>query len=188
MGPVPQAREDLRIPFSLPSQIHSEWCWLAVAAGVARYVNREIRPTYDEPSQCELASRFVEGRNGEKFECCTKGTVRDCNQQGAVSDVLQRIGLAVRVFDRPLTFKEIRSIIGKRLPVIVRIGWRPDDSGHFVVIYGCRTVMGQQVVAVRDPLYPDTYWDYHYFVHHYRRTGRWTHTIRLVQGALLGKS
>jgi hypothetical protein len=150
------------MPFPSEIQQHRLWCWAAVSASIRTFL--DVQP---QLTQCEVAGKVL------SKECCGPGA--DCNQTFSLSAALEKLGLKRLAVGGQLPFGEIAAEIERGYPVGVRIGWSL-NSGHFVLITGCRRVAGSEMVAVSDPFYGESVWRYKDFCAAYQRHGVWTHT------------
>lgn len=149
--------------FHIPRQEQDNWCWAAVAFGVAAHYGAVWQ-------QCDIAGLEL----GQ--QCCPPGTNTGvCNVPYYLDLALTRVGhfRALIVGAVPLNPQVIAEIIAN-LPVGVRIGW-PDGTGHFVAIAGYSTT-GGQFVDVEDPWYSASTVTYAVLQSAYQGSGTWTHT------------
>ncbi|MFM0125909.1 papain-like cysteine protease family protein [Paraburkholderia sp. RL18-101-BIB-B] len=140
----PPASEPFRtVPISVDPQLHSEWCWAAVAAGINAY----LRHTTDL-TQCGIASLVTGG------QCCKNGNGSVCNQPEDLNDVLTLIGFAVEPLET-VSVEELADRIDRKCAIAVRVRW-PDDSGHFLLLTGVEDAQNPSSIKdilVADPIY-----------------------------------
>ncbi len=132
------------LPYHFVDQEEPNWCWAAVAEGVAH--------TYDpasSSSQCGIANAVL-GR----LDCCPPpGGNHPCNCTHNLVDPLKEVG---RYGGRtPPTFGLVRDAINQRRVVGIYIDWGDGDGGHFLAIYGYETSADGYSVLVADPAFPD---------------------------------
>ncbi len=168
------------IPFEVEHQIHSEWCWAAVASSVSHHFSPQ-----SEWCQCKLANEMARRLGHRGQPCCkhphTSKAAVICNQQWYLGRALRIVGRAGgRIVSGRLSFQVIRRSIRAGFPICARIGW-PDGNGHFVVIAGCnQSRKGDQWLYVEDPFHGHATWTYRAFCFDYENAGgRWTHSFPL---------
>lgn len=181
------------LAFEMQTQLHSDWCWAAVAASVSRHF------TPDSPwCQCKLAS--VMARITTKREklgaqaCCARPTNKRlaaaCNQAWYLDRALRIVGRSGgRAKKGALMFRRIRMEILAGRPVCARMQWGNATSGHFVLISGCReSSRGGQWLYVEDPFYGNSTWLYHEFRSNYQYAGgRWSNTYPVKSASPPGR-
>ncbi|HEV2199130.1 MAG TPA: papain-like cysteine protease family protein [Bryobacteraceae bacterium] len=181
------------LAFKMQAQLHSDWCWAAVAASVSQHFNAD-----SSWCQCKLAS--IMARITAKKEklgaqaCCSrpmnKRLAAVCNQAWYLDRALRIVGRSAgRPTKGPLTFRRIQKEILAGRPVCVRIQWGRATSGHFVLISGCReSTRGGQWLYVEDSFYGNSTWRYHEFRSNYQYAGgRWTNTYPVENEAPRGR-
>jgi len=135
----------------------SQWCWAAVAVGVAR--------CYDSSSQWEQCSVAADvlGR------ACCNGAF--CNEKAGLGSALDVVGHRDTIAAQPMSLAEVRDEIDAGRPVCVRqlIG----GQGHVVAIYGYLNRNGRQFVFVADPAHRTSMYEFHRLD---TRSRPWTHT------------
>jgi hypothetical protein len=147
-------------------QQQSNWCWAAVAAGVATFYGTNVK------SQCQIVSDVLP--NAPAGGCCPDGAA--CNQQYQLLKALAYVGhlAATGSEDHPLDKATLQAEITAGRPVGVQITWRDTGGGHFVAATGC----AGNVIDVRDPLWGPTTTSYTKLVEDYRGRGNWSRSYR----------
>lgn len=149
--------------FHVPLQEQTNWCWAAVAVGVAARYGAAWQ-------QCNLAGLEL-GQH-----CCPAGTNPvACNVPYYLDRALTRVGhfRSMVAGSVPLNPQAITAINANE-PIGVRIEW-PGGTGHFIAIAGYST-NGGQFVDVEDPWYSASTVSYATLQTAYKATGAWTHT------------
>jgi hypothetical protein len=154
------------LAFRMQHQVHSNWCWAAVATSVSQFYNRKSKWT-----QCTVAK----GKLGRK-SCCGKHVNGKCNKIGHLQHSLRVVGHAE---DPPYVEGAIPFSIAKReidagRPVGVRTRWRGGEVGHFIAIVGYHSDL--EMLTIEDPTYGKTHVHYRVFRRDYRGSGKWTHS------------
>jgi hypothetical protein len=151
--------------FHVPRQEQTNWCWAAVAAGVAAHYGAVWQ-------QCDIAGLEL-GQH-----CCTAGKNSGvCNVPYFLDLALTRVGHFETMKDTavPLSPYVIAEISADR-PLGVRVGWGgAGDDGHFLAIAGYSTI-GEQFVDVEDPWWSASTVPYAVLRSAYQGDGSWTHT------------
>jgi len=147
-------------------QLHSNWCWAAVATSVAKYYRP--RSTW---TQCAVVGREL----GRKV-CCRKGANGKCNVIGHLQKSLKVVGHAEHppFIKRAVSFSRARREMDADRPLGVRTQWAGSDVGHFVAVVGYHKEFDMLTVA--DPYYGRQNVDYEAFRDSYRGIGSWTHS------------
>jgi hypothetical protein len=165
------------IAFEVQHQLHTDWCWAAIAASVSRHYSPKTKWC-----QCRLASEMVRRTGRGRRDCCKRLKGRSlevCNEEWFLASALRIIGRGGgRIKRSRLSFAAVQKSVRAGLPICARIGW-PDGTGHFVVITGCnQSRNGDQWVYVEDPLHGHGTWLYAEFCTNYHYGGgRWTATF-----------
>ena len=152
-----------RVPgFHVPLQEQTNWCWAAVAAGVAAHYGAVWQ-------QCNLAGLEL----GQ--QCCPAGiNACLCNVPYYLDCALIRVShFRAMMFGVASFNPEVMTEINANFPIGVRIGWS-DGSGHFLAIAGYST-NGRQFVDVEDPWWSASTVTYAWLQSGYQG-GVWTHT------------
>ena len=169
-------------------QLHSDWCWAAVASSISRHFN-----PVSSWCQCKLATKMAKfGKR--KVDCCAhpfrEDLARVCNQPWYLEKALRTVG---RYHGKPipgkLSFRRIQKEILDGVPVCARIQWGGAKSGHFVLISGCtKSKTSARWLYVDDPFYGTSTWLYEEFCVNYQYSqGRWSHTYPIRKDAEKGK-
>lgn len=162
------------MPFLMPRQEQSLWCWAAVAVSVDHYFvpERTLR-------QCHVARRVL------ALDCCANHS--PCNVAERLTTALTKIGREFTFVPNALPFPAVREEIDAGRPVCALIQWY-GGGGHFVAIYGYdHSAAGHPLVHVADPLFADGLWYYASFCTAYQaghdglgpRGGQWVETYQL---------
>lgn len=144
--PAPVAAKQTFLDVTIPKRCQDEWCWAAVAVGVAQAYG-------DAVTQCQIAKAVI-GK-----ECCPGGmvgTVRSCNKPNDLARALfEAAGHNGPVFEKPKHRKPsfVKDHIDKGHPLGIRIAWLGQESGHFVVIAGYRVAGSDLQLCIWDPKY-----------------------------------
>lgn len=154
------------LKFRMQHQLHSNWCWAAVATSVALFYNPTRKWT-----QCGVANREL----GRK-DCCAKRANGQCNAIGHLQCSLTIVGHAEQppFIKGTVPFTRAQREIDGGRPLGVRTQWFGGDIGHFIAIVGYHTEF--EMLTVEDPTYGRSYVDYHTFCADYRGAGTWTHS------------
>jgi len=145
-------------------QLHSNWCWVAVATSVALFYRPQIKWT-----QCRVANSNLGRKN-----CCQNAANGKCNKIGHLQDSLSTVRHArrPRYITRPVPFADVRAEIDAGRPVCVRTQWAGGQVGHVMAVTGYDTEY--ELLTVDDPLYGKSHVDYDTFCTDYRGSGSWT--------------
>lgn len=151
--------------FHVPLQEQTNWCWAAVAVGVAARYGAAWQ-------QCNIASLEL-GQH-----CCPAGTNPGaCNVPYYLDRALSRVDhFATMITGVASLSPQVITEINANRPMGVRIGWA-GGGGHFIAIAGYST-NGGQFVDVEDPWYSASTVAYTVLQNAYKGTGSWTHTYR----------
>lgn len=154
------------IGLHMERQLHSNWCWAAVAASVANFYEPKSKWT-----QCAVVGREL-GRR----VCHRKGANGKDNVFGHLQKSLKIVGHAKRppYVKRSLTFDRAQREIDAGRPLGVRTQWAGGNIGHFVAVVGYHKQFDMLTVA--DPYYGRQNVDYEAFRNSYRGLGTWTHS------------
>jgi hypothetical protein len=160
-----------QLPFSMQSQLQSNWCWAAVSASVAGFFGT-VGPSGGPWQQCEIANAEF-----AQTTCCQDGSTPTCNCDWYLDRALTRVGhLAAPPTPGAILYPDVQQQIAANRPVGVRIGWL-GDGGHFVAISGCDDSSGSQMLDIEDPYYGASTYDYTAFATGYQSgAGQWTDT------------
>jgi hypothetical protein len=151
--PVPPSRAaqnvaaSVDLDFPIQIQAHDNWCWAAVAAGVATYYARLA----GQPAimQCAVATQFLRSQFAPNTNLCNEPIPEGADHPLALGGVLYRLGLlAGKEINGEIGFDDIVREIQAKRPVCCHIGYA-DDDGHFLVIAGYNA--GTREIRVCDP-------------------------------------
>ena len=154
------------LDFRMQHQLHTNWCWAAVATSVALYYNAKSKWT-----QCGVVNRTL----GMKSCCGKRG--RKCNKIGHLQDSLKLVGHGddgepPRFIKGKIPFSHVRREIDAGRPVAVRTQWHGSEIGHVLAIVGYHS--GLEMLTVDDPTYGRSHAHYRVFCRDYRGSGKWT--------------
>jgi Papain-like cysteine protease AvrRpt2 len=162
-GPSLPSPQSQPLPYNNVRQIHSKWCWAAVAQGIKEYYTGQVAPQVS-PGQCRIATDTLlrDSIINSTIDCCdANDAARFCYVEHRLESALQVVGHysgppAAVQGQSPWSSKLIAGEIMNGRVLGVRIdlsGGSP--SGHFVVIHGYETdVGGNEYVDVADPDLP----------------------------------
>lgn len=152
------------LSFRMQHQVHSNWCWAAVATSVARYYNPKSKWT-----QCTVAA----GKLSRK-RCCGKHVNSKCNKIGHLQHTLKLVGHVTdqAYLEGAVPFSCARREIDAGRPLAVRTQWRGSEIGHVLAIVGYHN--GLEMLTVDDPTYGRSHVHYRIFCRDYRGSGKWT--------------
>ena len=149
--------------FNCEQQEYENWCWAAVSASVYDYLYPHARM-----KQCEVASKVLSN------ECCVQPLPDPLNAAASLEDAFQSIHVAQSLQGEPIAFQEVRAHLDNALPVCVRIQWRGQDRGHFVIIIGYGVAKsGEEWIDLADPFFGYMCVPYSWFRNSYQEIGRW---------------
>ena len=156
-------------PFQIETQERRNWCWAAVSNTVAHYFFKNSDLTQTQIAEQTTGKPSLSDPDG--FPAPLEVALAKTN--GLLKGALK----PVPIFGRFLTFEAIRSQIDGGSPVCVRIQWKEENTGHFVMISGYSvSTSGEQWVDVADPYYEDSTVPYDQFVTAYLNAGEWSDT------------
>ena len=148
--------------FDVQKQTQSQWCWAATAASISKYYNPTSRWT-----QCLVATNVL-----NKNSCCISPIT--CNIPWYLNHALSITDNFISIHSA-LTFNEVElELINSRV-VGARVEWI-GGGGHFMVIYGCKTVNGINYYNIDDPIYGKSEIAEINFLTAYQGAGSWTHS------------
>lgn len=122
---------------AVPFQQRPQWCWAAVAVGVAAYYDPTTPWT-----QCRVA-REVLGA-----DCCAAPDCVECDRQWYLDEALALVRHGAGHGRGALSLTAVLRELRRGDPIGVRIDWG-DGSGHFVLLCGGDPRNGE--VVVEDP-------------------------------------
>lgn len=147
LGPAPRNRllidPGVQLQINVPLQKQDNWCWAAVAVGVA---NAYQDPDPEWTFQCNVARR-VKNRT-----CCPAGDFRVCDEP-------DDLGPALKDHHDPTPippqngreFSFVKDQINDGVPLAVRVAFPNAEAGHFVVISGYSEDGGIPHLWIFDP-------------------------------------
>lgn len=155
----------VKIELAMQAQCHSNWCWAAVAASVARYYDPN-----DTVRQCEIANLELQRVDCCLYPCDAKGV--DFNVTNVFASPLRRVGCLryLARFQRAEPSRILEELKAGR-PVCVRTVWR-DGGAHFLAIVGYWTDPDDTtILTLDDPFWGRSEYDYDQFAEHYQLLG-----------------
>lgn len=153
-----------RLDLSVPHQEEGNWCWAAVADGVAHFYDGSSTWT-----QCAIANSEL-----VRTDCCGSGKSGPCDVYGFLDQALGVVGHFDRVTATVADFQTIDEEIDAQRPMGVRVAWS-GGGAHFVAIGGYRE-RPSQYVHVEDPWYGPSDVAYSTLKSGYQGNGTWTHS------------
>lgn len=154
---------DTALNIDVPHQEQTLWCWCAVTVGVSRFFDSTFALT-----QCETAAQVLSAP-----DACLRPSDDDVNRMFELQKALKVFGRVERVVDAPLSFEEVEREIQAQRPVGAQILFHDAGRMHFTIIRGCRTVAGERILVVDDPLFDESESSYERFKTFYRGDGEW---------------
>ncbi len=163
----------VHLDVAVPLQQQPQWCWAAVAVGVAAYYDPATAWT-----QCRVVGEVLGA------ECCATPECVECGRQWYLDEALALVAHGAGHGRGALSLAAVLRELRRGAPIGVRIDWG-DGSGHFVLLCGCDPRNGE--VVVEDPArgrlamhlntlaegYNDRgTWAHHYFLKGSRRAER----------------
>jgi Papain-like cysteine protease AvrRpt2 len=156
-----------KIDFKVSHQKKDQWCWAAVASSVANYYHPGSGCT-----QCEVASK--------KFKVdCSSDKTGICDKMLELDEALALTGNLKESISAVLDTDKITAELQKKHPVCIRVYWREDSGGHFLVITGVYqdSSDGSDHLILSDPIYNDSDCLKSKLVNgFYQHQGQWTDT------------
>lgn len=152
------------LAFNIQAQTQTNWCWAATSVSVSRFYW-----TGSAWTQCQVASSEL-GRT----DCCNSPVPSPCNVPWYLDRALTRTNNFVSLTGQ-LTFAQVKAEIDAGRPVGARVGWS-GGGGHFMVIYGYRTVGLTRYFDIADPIYGNSSPTVTTFSTNYQGSGTWTHS------------
>ncbi len=163
----PSAVEETILDVRIPRQKFDNWCWAAVADGIAQ--------AYGEPArqQCQIVSEVL----GEPSCCSDDAVVSVCNVPHDMAPALGSHHETTFIDPDHRRFNFIRKEIRAGRPVVVRIDWRTPGAGHVVVIAGYRKKGSIIDLHIWDPRTGErSQVRFGHFVSAYQQRGFWDHS------------
>ena len=124
--------------FTVPHQLESNWCWAAVATGVAHYYNSASTVT-----QCQVVNAQL-GRT----DCCNNPSSSNCNVPGYLDEALTYVDHLKSEQGSAATYAATSEAVNAGTPPCIRIGWS-GGGGHFIGVYGIEPT---NMLWVTDPM------------------------------------
>lgn len=155
-----------KLPFTMQSQLFSNWCWAATSTSVAVFYSAGTTWT-----QCKVACK-----EKNLTTCCNSPLPSPCNTYGTLGSSLTTVGhFNTSELASATTWSKIKAQILAGRPVGARTVWS-GGGAHFVAIYGYQEYGGKQYLLVDDPIYGKSTMTYATFQTMYRNSGTWSHT------------
>ena len=104
--------------------------------------------------------------------CCQNGSTSQCNQAADTGAALKAAGHLAKQENGASPYSTLKAEIDAGRPLVVRIVWS-GGGAHAVVLEGYQA-SGAETVAVEDPWYGPSSWDYQTFQTAYQDSGSWT--------------
>lgn len=152
------------LSFNMQRQTGNNWCWAATSTSVSLFYN--VQSTW---SQCKVATHAFPTES-----CCSSPIPLPCDIPWYLDLALSITGNFINLL-QPLNFKDIKRELRSGRVIGARIEW-VGGNGHFVVIYGYRTVAGINYLYIDDPITGKSNLTEKAFRNKYNGTGRWTHS------------
>ncbi|WP_247237213.1 papain-like cysteine protease family protein [Telluribacter sp. SYSU D00476] len=149
------------LSFDMQPQIQTQWCWAATSVSVSQFYDQDSSWT-----QCEVAELIMGS------SCCQNPS--PCNKPWYLDEALTVTNNFVSQ-SAPFTFQQVEGELKNDRVVCARVGWW-GGGGHFMVIYGCRTLNGVNYYSIDDPIYGKSEITETAFLDAYQGSGRWTHS------------
>jgi len=135
------------LKIEVPDQEGQEWCWAAVAVGIARAYNPRRQHEGRKLEQCQVATQVLR-KETPSIVCC--GGNIECDRESELDPALEAVGHLRKPLKGPQTWEFIKSEIDHGRPIAVRID--RDGKGHFLVITGYGEFSGARYVYYDDPI------------------------------------
>lgn len=149
--------------FNMQPQVQNQWCWAATSASVSIFYN--LSSTW---TQCLVAS----GALGVST-CCKIPS--PCNKPWYLDRALTVTNNFINQYGI-LTFQQVESELLSGRIVGARVGWF-GGGGHFMIIYGCKSINGVNYYNIDDPIYGKSIITETAFQSVYQGAGSWTHSF-----------
>jgi len=159
--------ENVLTKLVVDEQKQDEWCWAAVATGIAHF--------YDEASQitqCNVVDLKLPRRN-----CCARGASLSCDLPAKLEDVLPLVRHFQPPVKPPIEPPDVKVQIQAQHPICVRVAF--GTQGHFAVIkgYDDNPKFDSLQLLISDPEYGEHWHPFTIFQSAYQGKGKWTHTF-----------
>lgn len=148
--------------FKMQHQVENQWCWAATAVSISQYYNPSSHWT-----QCQVATTALGISN-----CCILPTL--CNKPWYLERALSITNNFTSI-QGALSFHDVELELSNGRVVGARVGWF-GGGGHFMVIYGCKTINGINYYYIDDPIYGKSEILEFAFQTAYQGAGSWTHS------------
>jgi hypothetical protein len=137
------------IKFPMEIQQGTLLCWAAVSVSVDKF----FAPPHSGLEQGSLAEAVFKLSPGTCVLHSTHGMPPACDREADLAEGLNTVGRPVftPVKPGPTVFGDVVKSLGAGRPTVIGITFLDKDSGHAVVIDGCRVNKGVQLVSIRDP-------------------------------------
>jgi hypothetical protein len=155
------------LPFTMQTQMQTNWGWAAITASVAAYYNPLSTCT-----QCSLANWAF-----SMTTCClpSSAALPPCNSPYDIRSALTHTGNLRQAISSAMTFADVAAEIDAGRPVVVRLVWESVTAGHDVVIVGYDKVA--QSITVKDSFYSTSVLLFRSFPVNYKGASAWTSTF-----------
>jgi hypothetical protein len=150
------------LAFNMQRQVQTQWCWAATSTSVSLFYNSSGTWT-----QCMVAQQTL------GFNCCQNAS--PCNKPWYLDKALTVTNNFVAQ-SAALSFQDVEAELLNGRVIGVRIGWQ-GGGGHFMVIYGCKTMAGVNYFSIDDPIYGKSELTENAFSNAYQGAGTWTHSF-----------
>jgi hypothetical protein len=167
------------LPFSIQTQLESNWCWAAVAVSIYDF----FAPGSGTWTQNALATTLLKQQGHKSANCEEHPSGHVCNRPEPLDAALKITGNLRDKgahFNQYLSFECIQNWISAQLPLGARIVWR-GGGAHFIAFDGYKvTTSGRKLVHVGDPASNANagpgFHDYEHVVEDYEQAGYWNDT------------
>jgi hypothetical protein len=122
--------------FEMQKQPELNLCWAAVASSISKFY--DTRSSY---TVCDLANRAL-----SRSTCCTD--IRPCDMPWSLESALTITGNLRSTNSGMPSLDVIKNQITNNYVIALRVYWRSNDQGHFIVIHGFHD---DGTVDVKDP-------------------------------------
>lgn len=153
-----------QLGFNMEPQQASNWCWAATSKSVSHFY--WFRSTW---TQCRIVNAEL-----NRTDACNTPIPAASNVPWYLDRALTRTNNFASITAGRATFAQIRAEIDAGRPMGARIGWN-GGGGHFMMIYGYATWLGEEYVDIDDPIYGKSHLTLVDFSTNYQGSGSWTH-------------
>lgn len=155
------------VGFSMQPQCHTNWCWAAVAASVARFFDAASPWT-----QCKVADKDLGRTDCCNFQCHAPNVPSAINRQNSLGSPLNRVRCLARTSASIASRAALTTELAAGRPVGARTEWEGGGS-HFVMITGYSGATG--TLRIEDSFAGPSDVDYETFCTSYTiSSGQWT--------------